>query len=69
MTTSFLNWLDTQASREDNIGRFARDVAADAEAPSGNSMDAWQAHLKECGAGQGATQALHDAWAEFLRMG
>jgi uncharacterized protein YozE (UPF0346 family) len=67
MTHSFRQWLVTQISREDDVGRFARDVARDSTAPEGVSVHLWQAHLNERGAGPGATQAFRDAWSVFMR--
>jgi uncharacterized protein YozE (UPF0346 family) len=65
MATSFREWLEQHTSRDDNVGRFARDVVADASAPTGASMHVWQAHLEKRGAGPGATQAFRHAWNEF----
>jgi hypothetical protein len=65
MTTSFREWLEAETSREDDIGRFARDVTVDTEAPQGDSRLVWEAHLKERGAGPGATLAFRDAWAQY----
>jgi uncharacterized protein YozE (UPF0346 family) len=67
MSISFRKWLETHTSRDDNVGRFARDVVRDTSAPEGASVHIWQAHLKDRGAGPGALQAFRDAWKEFER--
>jgi uncharacterized protein YozE (UPF0346 family) len=67
MSSSFKNWLETQTERDDDLGRFARDVAQDSAAPGGVSMHVWLDHLQRNSAGPGATQAFHDAWSEYLQ--
>jgi hypothetical protein len=65
MNTSFLSWIQSQSERNDSVGRFARDVVADAEAPKGSSKGDWLYHLAIRKAGPGATAACHQAWAEY----
>ena len=67
MTTSFRSWLERQTERDGPRGRFARDVATDADAPDGASKEQWLGHLARRGAGAGAMAAFEDAWQEFSR--
>jgi hypothetical protein len=68
MNTSFLSWIQSQSGRQDSIGRFARDVIADSEAPIGSSKGDWLYHLAIRKAGPGATAACHQAWAEYAAL-
>jgi len=65
MNASFLSWIHQQSERQDNIGRLARDVIADPEAPQSSSKGDWLYHLSIRKAGLGATAAMHQAWAEY----
>lgn len=65
MNITFLSWIQQQSERQDNIGRLARDVSADPEAPHSSSKGDWLYHLSIRKAGLGATAAMHQAWAEY----
>jgi uncharacterized protein YozE (UPF0346 family) len=62
MITSFNTWIRTQAERNDSVGRLARDVSADQDAPD----EIWKADcLAIRNAGQGALAAFEKAWGEY----
>lgn len=65
MITSFDTWIRTQTERNDSVGRLARDVSADKEAPDTIWKANWLEHLAVRKAGRGAMAAFEKAWGEY----
>jgi hypothetical protein len=65
VSDSFLSWIRLQTGRGDPVGRLARDVVADPQAPDGSSKAVWLGHLALRNAGPGAIAAFENAWEEF----
>ncbi|MBZ5527069.1 MAG: sterile alpha motif-like domain-containing protein [Acidobacteriia bacterium] len=63
--TSFRTWLSAQVGRADTAGDFARDVAADVDAPAGG-YEAWLRYLRGQSAPDPAIDAFNTAWLEWV---
>jgi hypothetical protein len=58
--------LGSQHKRTDNVGELARRASREGGAPAGDATyEAWQAHLRDRGAGEDALDALAEGWDEF----
>lgn len=65
MKMTFNKWLKTQEYREDPTGDIAQDSRRDRRLKPGNTLPAWQWHLRTIGACKEALEALEQAWKEY----
>ena len=61
----FMTWLEQQEQRQDNVGRFARDVAVDPAAPKSCRIATWRRYLKTMWADDWAVEGCDGAFAEY----
>lgn len=65
MPSSFLGWLLTQQQRSDRIGKFARELCADPNAPNVTDLNEYHDYLRQHGWAEENHQVLADAFSEW----
>jgi hypothetical protein len=65
MASTFRGWLVTQQTRSDKIGKFARELSEDPNAPNATDVNEYHEYLSAHGWPEESHQVLADAFHEW----